>query len=359
MRRRHAAWCVVLAERASAELNSSESDAWLARLAADHDNLRAAMEWAVECEEPETGLRLGARCGRSGSPAGTSARRERLRRALATIGSENVALGIRAGALTGLASLAVYQGDFAQVGAPLDEALALWRRLGDRAGEAHLLHMLAALAEYRGDDEQATSRYEAALALYRELGATREVGSMLENLADAAFRRGELTRSEALASEALAIGRASTDAKMLTVTLVGAAQIASARESMPLRQDCWRKVLRERTRPAIGSDGPTRWAVAPPLPWLRDRRRQQRSSWPQPWPSARKSACRGCSTRRSTGARWRQFRCDSMRRSSPWRGPLGASSPTRRFGSQPKKRCSSQEPWRRPASPRVLPSDLA
>ena len=59
MRRRHAAWCVVLAERASAELNSSESDAWLARLAADHDNLRAAMEWAVECEEPETGLRLG------------------------------------------------------------------------------------------------------------------------------------------------------------------------------------------------------------------------------------------------------------------------------------------------------------
>ena len=48
MRRRHAAWCVVLAERASAELNSSESDAWLARLAADHDNLRAAMEWAVE-----------------------------------------------------------------------------------------------------------------------------------------------------------------------------------------------------------------------------------------------------------------------------------------------------------------------
>ncbi len=230
MRRRHAAWCVVLAERASAELNSSESDAWLARLAADHDNLRAALEWAVECEEPETGLRLGGALWSFWFASGyLSEGRERLRRALATIGSENVALGIRAGALTGLASLAVYQGDFAQAGAPLDEALALWRRLGDRAGEAHLLHMLAALAEYRGDDEQATSRYEAALALYRELGATRKVGSMLENLADAAFRRGELTRSEALASEALAIGRASTDAKMLTVTLVGAAQIASAR----------------------------------------------------------------------------------------------------------------------------------
>jgi ATP/maltotriose-dependent transcriptional regulator MalT len=89
--------------------------------------------------------------------------------------------------------------------------------------------MLAALAEYRGDDEQATFRYEAALALFRELGATRQVGSMLENLADAAFRRGELSRSQALASEALAIGRTTTDVKLLTLALVGAAQIASAR----------------------------------------------------------------------------------------------------------------------------------
>jgi len=235
MRRRHAAWCVVLAERAGAELNSSENDAWRARLAADHDNLRAALEWAVECEDPETGLRLGGALWSFWFATGhLSEGRERLRRALATAGSENVALGIRAGALTGLGSLAVYQGDFAQAGAPLDEALALWRRLGDRAGEAHLLHMLAALAEYRGDDEQATARYEAALALFRELGATRQVGSMLENLADAAFRRGELTRSEALASEALAIGRATTDAKMLNMALVGAAQIASARGEYPV-----------------------------------------------------------------------------------------------------------------------------
>ena len=230
MRRRHAEWCVVLAERASAELNSSESDAWRARLAAEHDNLRAALEWAVESEEPETGLRLGGALWSFWFATGhLSEGRERLRRALATIGSENVAPGIRAGALTGLGSLAVYQGDFAQAGAPLDEALALWRQLGDRAGEAHLLHMLAALAEYRGDDEQATSRYEAALALFRELGATRQVGSMLENLADAAFRRGELSRSQALASEALAIGRTTTDVKLLTLALVGAAQIASAR----------------------------------------------------------------------------------------------------------------------------------
>ena len=235
MRRRHAGWCVVLAERASAELHGSESDAWIARLAADHDNLRAALEWAVESEEPETGLRLaGALWSFWFATGHLSEGRERLRRALATIGSENVAPGIRAGALTGLGSLAVYQGDFAQAGAPLDEALALWRQLGDRGGEAHLLHMLAGLAEYRGDDEQATSRYEAALALFRELGATRQVGGMLENLADAAFRRGELTRSQALASEALAIGRTTTDVKMLTLALVGAAQIASARGEHPV-----------------------------------------------------------------------------------------------------------------------------
>jgi DNA-binding NarL/FixJ family response regulator len=57
---------------------------------------------------------------------------------------------------------------------------------------------------------------------------------MLENLADAAFRRGELSRSQALASEALAIGRTTTDVKLLTLALVGAAQIASARGEHPV-----------------------------------------------------------------------------------------------------------------------------
>jgi excisionase family DNA binding protein len=234
IQRRHAAWCVALAERAYPELSRSASDAWLARLVADHDNLRAALEWAAEHGEPETGLRLAGALWSFWFTIGhLSEGRHRLRRALGTTGSENVSPAVRAGALSGLGYVTVIQGDFAQASAPLDEALALRRRLVDRAGEAHVLQMLGTLAEYRGDDDQATRRYEQALALFRALGVPRQVGIMLENLADAAFRRGDLNQASALASEALTIGRTVGDVPTLTLAMVGAAQVANARGDPP------------------------------------------------------------------------------------------------------------------------------
>ncbi len=58
VRRRHAEHYLALAETAEPHLRGRERGAWLDRLEVEHDNLRAALEWALEGSDMETGARI-------------------------------------------------------------------------------------------------------------------------------------------------------------------------------------------------------------------------------------------------------------------------------------------------------------
>jgi len=58
VRRRHASFFLTLAEEAEPRLRGPEDMEWLERLEAEHDNLRAALSWALERGEAEPGIRL-------------------------------------------------------------------------------------------------------------------------------------------------------------------------------------------------------------------------------------------------------------------------------------------------------------
>ena len=59
VRRWHLAWCLDLAERAEPELTGGAQQHWFACLQTEHDNLRAALAWAVSENDAEAAFGLG------------------------------------------------------------------------------------------------------------------------------------------------------------------------------------------------------------------------------------------------------------------------------------------------------------
>ncbi|MDP9356600.1 MAG: helix-turn-helix domain-containing protein, partial [Chloroflexota bacterium] len=64
VRDRHAAWCLALAEAAGAVLWTTYDPGVVARLEAEHPNLRAALTWFAQASDGEALLRIGATLGR-------------------------------------------------------------------------------------------------------------------------------------------------------------------------------------------------------------------------------------------------------------------------------------------------------
>jgi predicted ATPase len=58
LRDRHAAFVLTLAETAETALRTAHQPAWLRRLVAEHDNIRAALAWCVERGDAATAVRL-------------------------------------------------------------------------------------------------------------------------------------------------------------------------------------------------------------------------------------------------------------------------------------------------------------
>ena len=171
----------------------------------EHDNLRAALGWALEREDGELALRL------SGSLAIFWARRSHfdegrrwLEQALAL--AAGVPPNVKATALLGLSRLAYQQGNY-EMAPALEEALALFRAAGDTHGTANALAALGMLLDDLGDHARATRFEEEALALFRVLDDRHNVARLLNSRGLAAYDLGDYDRATRLLEEALALGR--------------------------------------------------------------------------------------------------------------------------------------------------------
>jgi predicted ATPase/DNA-binding CsgD family transcriptional regulator len=218
VRRRHAEHFLAVAEEADEQLRGPRQAVWLDRLAAEHDNLRAALRWAAE-HDPSLGLRLGAGLCRFWEVRGyLSEGCDQLARLLALPGAQ-APTAERAAALDGQSVLARRQGDYAVAQAAQEQSLAIRRQLGDRPGIARSLIGLGEVARARGDYAEARTLDEESLALMRELGdraglarALNSFGALLADLDDHAAAR-------VLYEESLALARALGDRRAVALTL--------------------------------------------------------------------------------------------------------------------------------------------
>ncbi len=264
VRRRHAACFLALAEQAEPHLRRAEAGAWLDRLQADHDNIRAALGWGEEAQETGEGAvdfppRLAGALwmfwwqrghfaeGRRwleaalrhppGLPSGAccppprSAPRSAPRFATTPLRppAPGSAPPARVKALFGAASLAMYQDDYARAEALWQDLLALGRDSGDEATVAWALGRLGYAAHVGGDYQRAAALCAESLALSRRLGDGEALALALMSAGHLAFAQGEMQQAEAAYAEGASLDRVSGTAYRLQYWLAMLGAVATER----------------------------------------------------------------------------------------------------------------------------------
>ncbi|HWE61836.1 MAG TPA: tetratricopeptide repeat protein [Chloroflexota bacterium] len=232
LQRRHAAYFLSAAEEAAQLLRGPEQRVWLARLADEHDNLRAALRWALESGEALLGLKMAGVLWQFWEIGGhVREGREWLERLLAHESPvADVAFATaRAAALNGAGALAFDQGDFPRATALHEECLALRRAIDDRRGMAVSLNNLGNSASSQGDYSRALTCYGESLALKRQLGDTRGMSVTLSNMGVAAYEQGDYERAHLLYEEALALKWQLGDSFGIAIALNNLGELARER----------------------------------------------------------------------------------------------------------------------------------
>lgn len=230
VRRRHAKYYLVVAERAGPELRGAEQWAWLNRLEAEHDNLRAALQFCIEQDEAEIGLRLGEALSHLWEVRGHRTEgRARLAEVLRLTGTRAHPRS-RANVLDELGYFALDQGDQAAARTCHEESLAIMRALGDKRGIARSLDGLAWVANDVGDFSTGHALHEESLAIAREVGDRRGIALALSGLGYVASVRRDHAEARTLAEESLAIMRALGDRREVARTLAHLGAVAVDQE---------------------------------------------------------------------------------------------------------------------------------
>ena len=162
-RRAHAGYYLSLAEDAEQKLTGADQKSWLQRLDREQDNLRAALQWAIEQHEGELAQRLAGALQPFWFRRGYwSEGRRWLEEALA-MHSGARGQAVRARALYGAGVLARFQGDFARARMLCEQSLALYRTLADQAGVVMALVQLGRICVFQ-DDQTAANAFLAEAA---------------------------------------------------------------------------------------------------------------------------------------------------------------------------------------------------
>jgi predicted ATPase/DNA-binding SARP family transcriptional activator len=221
--RRHALWCLGLAEAANPELEGPHQAHWLARLDAEQANLRAAAAWGTANGEPEIVIALDGALWRVWLTRGFAdeVRRE-LTDALASGRGDPVA---RARALNAVGVLAGEADDLGAARFAFEEAIALTTRIGERRQKARALGNLGLVDMWAGESEAALAGYSEALELWRELGNVKGQSVMCQNMAIVHEQLGQFEEAMSLLEQAVELARTTGDRMHVASTMIASGRI--------------------------------------------------------------------------------------------------------------------------------------
>jgi tetratricopeptide (TPR) repeat protein len=114
---------------------------------------------------------------------------------------------VEGGSLRNLGIVSFYLGDYAGARRYYEQALRIYREIGDRRGESAALNNLGVVSRHQGDCLGARAYYEQVLRIKREIGDRQGEAITLNNLGTACLYLGDYPGARAYYEQALHIKR--------------------------------------------------------------------------------------------------------------------------------------------------------
>lgn len=227
-RRRHAEHIFQLALTIEPELKGPLQVERLARLEAEHDNLRATLGWLIEQGDLDRLARLGFAVWLFWWMRGYFT--EGLRWMSAAFEEGATASDYARGwALLTAGVLDYGQAAYDRANELFTESLPLFERIGDEEGQFTAIGMIGLIAIGRGDYDLGASAIEEAVRRCLAFGNRWTASMLLTYSAAIPLLRGEYVRAEELSREGLALAREMGDRIGVYAALYSLARIARAR----------------------------------------------------------------------------------------------------------------------------------
>ena len=219
-RNRHAELYLSIATRF---VEGPVDEAAIAELDAEHDNLRAALDWAAMSGLVEIEVQLAAASRQYWFVRGyLSEGRRFLRRAADHAGGKPE---LHAPALVHAAAFAHRQGAVDVARAEAQQALEIYRAIGDRSGAAWATAELGTVAFSDGDLDLAAQLYRRSVEVFAAEGNRYRHAMALANLAEIARMQGDLEAAARNTETAIAIQQELGELDALAISLHNLARV--------------------------------------------------------------------------------------------------------------------------------------
>ncbi len=204
IRARHRGFFLTLAQRGQAGLIGPDPQVWLTRVETEHDNIRAALRWSIDTDDLEAAAHLGSVMARFW------ARRGFLNEGWAWLLElrryhQQISIAVHAKVLSGAGLLAFEIGEHVEAAGLTEQALTLFRQLGNRDEIEICIRLLGMVEAERGNYERAGRLLDEAAALARESGVVAREAEALRQRGYVAAKQGDYALAIPLLEKSLAL----------------------------------------------------------------------------------------------------------------------------------------------------------
>lgn len=227
MQERHAHYFEVMAEKAASDFFGPHEPKWLVKLEAEHDNLRAALQWCLISDETaQSGLSFIAHLARFWATRGYFTEGRSWLAEIQRLPRADQHTRARADALHGIGLCAYYQCDYAAAQTLYEEASTIYQELGDQLSAAATLVSIGVVRVEIGDYDLALVLFKKAYDIIRRTDELTGSAWVLTELGFGAMRAGDLHQAQLWLEEGLTLYRQADDTVGESLALSGLGEIA-------------------------------------------------------------------------------------------------------------------------------------